>query len=74
MLYREEGIGHAEQPGGIKSVGVIDLIHHLISTTTYVDPDANLGIAYRYAVTAVDKNGNESPRVWTPWVTVPKTP
>jgi hypothetical protein len=74
MLYREEGIGHVEQPGGIKSVGVIDLIHHLINTTTYVDPDALLGISYRYAVAAVDKNGNESERVWTPWVTVPKTP
>jgi fibronectin type 3 domain-containing protein len=74
MLYREEGVGHAEQAGGIKSVGVIDLIHHLINTTTYVDPDALLGISYRYAVTAIDKNGNESERVWTPWVTVPKTP
>ncbi|HEX7190019.1 MAG TPA: hypothetical protein VF381_00475 [Thermoanaerobaculia bacterium] len=74
MLYREEGVGHPEQPGGIKSVGVIDLIHHLINTTTYVDPDALLGISYRYAVTSVDKNGNESERVWTPWVTVPKTP
>lgn len=74
MLYREEGTGHAELQGGIKSVGVIDLIHHLIASTTYVDPDALLGISYRYAVTAVDKNGNESERVWTPWVTVPKTP
>jgi len=73
MLYREEAAGHPDQPG-MKSVGVIDLIHHLISTTTYVDPDALLGITYRYAVTAVDKNGNESERVWTPWVTVPKTP
>lgn len=74
MLYREEGVGHPDQAGGIKSIGVIDLIHKLINTTTYVDPDAVLGIAYRYAVTSVDKNGNESERVWTPWVTVPKTP
>lgn len=74
MLYRQEGVGHPDQPGGIRDNGTIDLIHHLISTTTYVDPDALLGIAYRYAVTAVDKNGNESERVWTPWVTVPKTP
>ena len=73
MLYREEATGHPDSPS-LKSVGVIDLIHHLISTTTYVDPDALLGITYRYAVTAVDKNGNESARVWTPWVTVPKTP
>lgn len=74
MLYREEAQGHPDSPAGVKSVGVINLIHHLITTTTYVDPDADLGISYRYAVTSVDKNGNESERVWTPWVTVPKTP
>lgn len=74
MLYRQEGVGHPDQPGGIRDNGTIDLVHHLITTTTYIDPDALLGIAYRYAVTAVDKNGNESEKVWTPWVTVPKTP
>jgi hypothetical protein len=73
-LYRMEGVGHLDQPGGIREAGTIELVSHLVTTTTYADPDADLGIAYRYAVTSVDKSGNESERVWTPWVTVPKTP
>jgi hypothetical protein len=73
-IYRTEGVGHPDDPGGIREAGTFDLVQHIVTATTYVDAEAKLGIAYRYAVTSIDKSGNESERVWTPWVTVPKTP
>ncbi len=73
-IYRVEGIGHADQPGGIREAGTLILVEHIVTSTTYVDSAADLGIEYRYGVSSVDKSGNESERVWTPWVTVPKTP
>jgi hypothetical protein len=69
-LYRSEGMGHVD----IKDIGTVPLVNEIVTGTTYVDPNPNLGIAYRYAVTAVDKSGNESPRTWTEWVVAPKTP
>jgi hypothetical protein len=70
-LYRTEGIGHEN---AIREIGTVPLVAEPVTTTDYIDSGANPGIAYRYAVTAVDKNGNESPRVSTGWVVVPKTP
>lgn len=70
-LYRTEGTGHGD---AVREVGTIPLVNAPLTVTTYADESVNLGIAYRYAVTAVDKNGNESPRVWTEWVVAPKTP
>jgi hypothetical protein len=69
-VYRSEGMGHGPE---IKEVGTI-VIDYNVHDTTYVDRATNLGIAYRYAVTAFDKSGNESPKVWTDWVVAPKTP
>lgn len=69
-LYRSEGVGHVD----IKDVGTVPLTNEIVTVTTYVDPNPSLGIAYRYAVTAVDKSGNESSRTWTEWVVAPKTP
>lgn len=71
MLYRAEGVGHGDD---VREIGSTPLMEKVITGTTYVDPKADLGIAYRYAVAARDKSGNESPRVWTRWVVVPKTP
>jgi hypothetical protein len=70
-LYRSEGVGHDND---IKEIGTVPLVNELVTATTITDPNPNLGIAYRYAVTAVDKSGNESPRTWTGWVVAPKTP
>lgn len=70
-LYRTEGIGHEN---AIREIGTVPLVAQPVTTTDFIDPGADPGIAYRYAVTAVDTNGNESPRVWTGWVVVPKTP
>jgi hypothetical protein len=70
-IYRTEGIGHEPD---IKEVGTVPLFAAPVTTPYAVDPGADPGIAYRYGVTAVDKNGNESERVWTGWVVVPKTP
>ena len=70
-LYRAEGIGHES---AIREIGTVPLVAQPVTATDYIDAGADPGIAYRYAVTAVDKNGNESPRVWTGWVVVPKTP
>ena len=71
MLYRAEGVGHGED---VKEIGRTPLVDELVTTTSYVDTKADLGIAYRYAVAARDTSRNESPLVWTPWVVVPKTP
>ena len=71
-LYRSEGVGHET---AIKDVGTIPLEGGKVFTETdFVDTRVDLGIAYRYAVTAVDKSGNESDRVWTAWVVAPKSP
>jgi hypothetical protein len=70
-VYRSEGVGHDRD---IKDIGTVPLVNETLTATTITDAHANLGIAYRYAVTAVDKSGNESPRTWTEWVVAPKTP
>jgi hypothetical protein len=70
-LFRAEGVGHGSD---IKEIGTIPLNGAPLTTTTFSDPGVDLGIAYRYGVAAVDKSGNESPRVWTRWVVAPKTP
>jgi hypothetical protein len=69
-IYRTEGVGHED----IRETGTLQLTPQPLTTTTYLDPGVDLGIAYKYGVSAVDKNGNESARAWTGWVVVPKTP
>lgn len=69
-VYRTEGVGHED----IREIGTTPLFVQPVTTTTYVDPGPDLGIAFKYGVTAVDRSGNESARVWTGWVVVPKTP
>ncbi|HJQ40626.1 MAG TPA: hypothetical protein VKB93_26070 [Thermoanaerobaculia bacterium] len=70
-LYRGEATGFGET---LKDLGSYDLLNRTVTGTTFTDTTMNLGISYRYAVTAIDKNGNQSPRVWTEWLVVPKTP
>ncbi|MEO8034331.1 MAG: hypothetical protein ABI837_07845, partial [Acidobacteriota bacterium] len=70
-VYRTEGMGHGAD---IKDIGTIPLFTIPANTTRAIDPKADPGIAYRYSVSAVDKNGNESSRATTEWVVVPKTP
>jgi hypothetical protein len=69
-VYRTEGVGHEN----IREIGTVPLVNEIVTATTITDPNPNPGIAFRYAVTAVDKSGNESPRTLTEWVVVPKTP
>lgn len=69
-LYRMEGIGHVD----IRDAGEIPVVIQPIAETTFLHTPVSQGIAFRYAVTAVDKSGNESARTWTDWVVVPKTP
>ncbi|MEO8382664.1 MAG: hypothetical protein ABI779_23605 [Acidobacteriota bacterium] len=69
-VYRSEGVGHGN---AIKDIGTIQLGNE-VTATSFLDLSANLGIAYRYSVTAVDKSGNESARAFTDWVVAPKTP
>jgi len=70
-LYRAEGVGHENN---IREIGTVPLVAQPVTIPDYVDKGPDPGIAYKYAVTAVDKNGNESAKVWTGWVVVPKTP
>ncbi|HEX7807342.1 MAG TPA: hypothetical protein VF608_01410 [Thermoanaerobaculia bacterium] len=70
-VYRTEGVGHENN---IKEVGTVPLVNETVTTTTISDANVDLGIAYRYGIAAIDKNGNESKRVWTEWVVVPKAP
>ena len=70
-LYRSEGMGHGAE---VKDIGTIPIGTGTQTATTFADDRIELGIAYRYAVTAVDKSGNESSRTWTDWVVAPKTP
>jgi hypothetical protein len=70
VIYRTEGIGHGEP----KEAGTFAEFVLPVGTTTVLDKDPSPGIEYKYAVTARDKNGNESKRVSTGWVLVPKAP
>jgi len=69
-LYRTEGMG---QESHIKEIGTIPL-GPIVTETTFVDARVNPGIAFRYEVAAVDKSGNESARVRSGWIVVPKSP
>jgi hypothetical protein len=70
-VYRTEGSG-IEQ---LRPVGTIPLTPiQLVTATNYRDTGVNRGISYYYEVVSVDKTGNESARVKTDWVLVPKTP
>ena len=70
VIYRTEGIGHGEP----KEAGTFAEFVLPAGTTTVLDKDPDPGIEYKYSVTARDKNGNESKRVSTGWVLVPKAP
>lgn len=69
-VYRTEGSG-IEQ---LRPVGTIPLTAQLLTATNYRDTGVNAGISYYYEVVSVDKSGNESTKVKTDWVLVPKTP
>ncbi len=69
-LYRTEGMGH---DNAIKDIGTVALVNEIVTATSITDPNADLGIAYRYGVASIDKSGNESARAWTEWVVAPKT-
>lgn len=70
-VYRTEGVGHETS---VREIGTIPLGTELVTGTNYVDTKVNPGIAFRYAVTAVDKTGNESAQTRSGWVVAPKTP
>jgi fibronectin type 3 domain-containing protein len=70
-LYRTEGSGIEN----LHPVGTIPLTPiQLLTATNYRDTNVSPGISYFYEVVSVDKSGNESARVKTDWVLVPKTP
>lgn len=70
VVYRTEGIGHGEP----KEAGTFAEFVLPAGTTTVTDKDPDPGIEYKYSVSAKDKSGNESKRVSTGWVLVPKAP
>ena len=72
IVDAEEGVGHGDQIQEIPTV--VPLMEKPITTPYFVDTKSDIGIAYRYAVAALDKNGNRSELVWTDWVVIPKTP
>jgi fibronectin type 3 domain-containing protein len=70
-VYRTEGTGIDQ----LRPIGTIPLTPvQLLTATNYRDTSVNRGISYYYEVVSVDKSGNESSRVKTDWVLVPKTP
>jgi hypothetical protein len=70
-VYRTEGSGIEN----LHSVGTIPMTPIvLLTATNYRDTGVERGISYYYEVVSVDKTGNESARVKTDWVLVPKTP
>lgn len=73
-LYRTEGVGHLDQPGGVHETATLLIVPFVIPITSHLDLSVDLGIAYRYGISSVDKMGNESEKVWTGWIVVPKTP
>lgn len=70
-IYRNEGVGHGTD---ISDAGTILLVPNPIQETTWLNTPVSLGLAFRYAVTAIDKSGNESAKAWTGWIVAPKTP
>src|SRR5262249_53049454 len=72
IVYRKEGVMQGDQIQEIPTV--VPLMEKPITTPYFVDSKANIGIAYKYAVGSIDKNGNRSELVWTDWVVIPKTP
>lgn len=74
VVYRTEGVGHATGGQVPKEIGTFAMAVVPAGTTMTIDKDPNPGIAFRYAVAARDKSGNESKRTSTGWVEVPKTP
>lgn len=68
-IYRAEGTGLET----LREVGKFPLTA-LTQETTWLDTTVQVGISFRYEVTALDKNGNESPAVSTGWVLVSRTP
>ena len=69
-VYRTEGSGIE-----LHIAGTIPLTPvNLVTATNYRDTGTAPGISYYYEVVSVDKTGNESARVKTDWVLVPKTP
>ena len=70
VVWRTEGIG-IDNP---REIGTIAIALLPANQTTYTDPNPNPGIAYKYAVSSKDHAQNESVKVFTGWVVVPKTP
>jgi len=70
-VYRTEGTG-IDQLRPIGTIPMTPIV--LLTATNYRDTTVNRGISYYYEVVSVDKTGNESARVKTDWVLVPKTP
>lgn len=68
-VQRAEGTGLTT----LREVGKFPLTG-LITETHHRDPGVEIGISYRYEVTAIDKRGNESAPVSTEWVLVSRTP
>jgi Fibronectin type 3 domain-containing protein len=69
-VYRSEGSG---QPLKVTAPRLLLTPQPLI-VPNFRDTLTDPGISYFYEITAVDKNGNESPAAKTDWVLVPKTP
>jgi hypothetical protein len=68
-VYRAEGTGLET----LREVGKFPLTA-LTQETTWLDTTVQVGISFRFEVTALDKNGNESAPVSTGWVLVSRTP
>jgi hypothetical protein len=72
-VYRMEGVGHTNVRD-TGAAGTIQLVTQPMTETTYLNKPVSLGLAFRYAVTSVDKSGNESAKTWSDWIVAPKTP
>lgn len=70
-VYRTEGSG-IENLHAVGTLPMTPIV--LLTATNYRDTGVERGISYYYEVVSVDKTGNESARVKTDWVLVPKTP
>ena len=70
VVWRTEGVG-IDNP---REIGTIPIALLPANQTTFTDPNPNPGIAFKYAVSSKDHAQNESVKVSTGWVVVPKTP